>query len=49
LQLRELGFDQASIDCVPIFQEGYRTVDAMLDYLGEIYRKLKPGLDSKPD
>ncbi len=45
LELQALGFDQASIDCVPIFQHGYRSVDAMLDYLAEVYAKLAPALN----
>ena len=40
VQLRELGFDEISLDCVPIFQHGYRTVDAMLDYLGTVQETL---------
>lgn len=43
-QLRELGFVQTSIDCVPIFQQGYRSVDALVEYLGEIYNVLEPEL-----
>jgi hypothetical protein len=45
VELRDLGFDQTAIDCVPIFQHGYRTVDAMIDYLGEIYSTIAPELD----
>jgi probable F420-dependent oxidoreductase len=45
VELRDLGFHWTSIDCVPIFQHGYRSVDAMIDYLGEIYRTLQPELD----
>ena len=44
LQLREMGFSHLSIDSVPIFQKGYRSVDAMIDYLYEIYANLKPAL-----
>ncbi|MEM9623180.1 MAG: LLM class flavin-dependent oxidoreductase, partial [Pseudomonadota bacterium] len=40
--LAAMGFDTVSIDCVPIFQKGYRTVDAMLDYLAEIHHVLQP-------
>lgn len=43
-ELRELGFERTSIDCVPIFQQGYRSVAAMLDYLGEIFATLEPAL-----
>ena len=45
VELRDLGFDQTAIDCVPIFQHGYRTVDAMIDYLAEIYSTIAPELD----
>ena len=45
VELRELGFDSVSIDCVPIFQQGYRSSDAMIDHLSEIYRTLKSELD----
>ncbi len=44
VELKALGFQQTSIDCVPIFQQGYRTGNALLDYLGEVYEKLKPEL-----
>ncbi|MGI9324058.1 MAG: TIGR03619 family F420-dependent LLM class oxidoreductase [Pseudomonadales bacterium] len=45
IELKELGFQQTSIDCVPIFQQGHRTVDALLDYLREVYEKLSPELE----
>ena len=44
MQLKEMGFTHVSIDCVPIFQKGYRSVDAMIDYLYEIYVTLEPEL-----
>lgn len=44
MQIKALGFEQTSIDCVPIFQQGYRTGDAMIDYLAEIHEKLQPAL-----
>ena len=44
MQLRELGFDQTSIDCVPIFQQGYRTSDALIEYLATIHETLAPAL-----
>ena len=44
LKLREMGFEQTSIDCVPIFQQGYRTSDAMIDYLAKIHETLAPAL-----
>ncbi len=48
-QLKAMGFDHTSIDCVPIFQQGYRSVEAMIDYLAEIYRVLEPELRSEHD
>ena len=42
--LRDLGFDHASIDCVPIFQQGYRSSDALLEHLARIYERLAPAL-----
>ncbi len=48
-ELAELGFRWAAIDCVPIFQHGYRTVDALLDYLGEVYDMLSPMLEPPPE
>ncbi|NKB99976.1 MAG: TIGR03619 family F420-dependent LLM class oxidoreductase [Pseudomonadales bacterium] len=44
LQLKEMGFEQTSIDCVPIFQQGYRTSDAMIEYLAQIHETLAPAL-----
>ena len=44
MQLKELGFDQTSIDCVPIFQQGYRTSDALIEYLATIHETLSPAL-----
>ena len=44
VQLKELGFDTTSIDCVPIFQQGYRSVDTMLEYLATVYETLTPAL-----
>ena len=43
--IRDMGFDHTSIDCVPIFQQGYRSSDAMLDHLALIYETLTPELD----
>lgn len=45
VELRELGFQHTSIDCVPIFQQGYRSSDAMIDHLADIFDTLKPELD----
>ena len=39
-ELQELGFDHMSIDCVPIFQAGHRTSDALLDHLQTIHNAL---------
>lgn len=36
LELRDLGFDWTSIDCVPIFQAGFRTGQAILDHLAAV-------------
>lgn len=44
VQLKELGFTEVSLDCVAIFQLGYRDVNAMTDYLAEIYEALAPTL-----
>ena len=44
VELKELGFSHSSIDCVPIFQKGYRSSEALLDYLHKIYETLKPEL-----
>ena len=46
MELKEMGFHATSIDCVPIFQHGYRESHAMLDYLQEVYEKLAPALKS---
>lgn len=48
VELKALGFDHASIDCVPIFQQGYRSVEAMIDHLAEIYAVLEPELRDTP-
>ncbi len=44
-ELNALGFDSTVIDCVPIFQHGFRSSDAMIDHLGTIYEALAPELD----
>lgn len=44
VQLKALGFTHTALDCVPIFQQGYRTVPALLDYLAEVYERLQPEL-----
>ena len=38
VELKDLGFDWVALDCVPIFQLGYRSSDALIDRLGEIRR-----------
>ena len=45
VELRELGFGWASIDCVPIFQQGHRSSGALLDRLAAIHDALAPELD----
>ena len=42
--IRDLGFTQTAIDCVPIFQKGHRSSDAILEHLNNIYEKLAPEL-----
>jgi probable F420-dependent oxidoreductase len=44
LELRDLGFDWTSIDCVPIFQAGFRTVDAIIEHLAAVRERLGPEL-----
>jgi probable F420-dependent oxidoreductase len=44
IELKAMGFQETSIDCVPIFQHGYRTCEAILGYLEEVYEKLEPAL-----
>ncbi len=44
LELRELGFDHTSIDCVPIFQAGFRTGEAILDHLAAVREELAASL-----
>ncbi len=48
VQLKALGFDHTSIDCVPIFQQGHRSVDALIDYLAGIHALLEPELRDAP-
>lgn len=45
VEVRELGFGWASIDCVPMFQLGYRTSDALLAHLAAIHEAIEPELD----
>lgn len=44
LELRDLGFDWTSIDCVPIFQAGLRTGAAIAGHLAEIRGLCEPEL-----
>jgi probable F420-dependent oxidoreductase len=46
IELKALGFTHTTLDCVPLFQLGYRSSDALLEHLEEIYRILKPALDA---
>ncbi|MEM7000502.1 MAG: LLM class F420-dependent oxidoreductase [Pseudomonadota bacterium] len=43
-QLKALGFTHTAIDCVPIFQLGYRSSEALLEQLEKIYERLRPEL-----
>ncbi len=45
VELKQLGFDHVSIDCVPLFQLGHRTSDALLEQLRVIYNHLQPELN----
>ncbi len=44
VELREMGFDWCAMDCVPLFQLGHRSSEALLDRLAEIYSALEPEL-----
>ncbi len=48
-ELQTLGFDHASIDCVPLFQAGYRSSQALLDHLNDIHHALTKDIDSRED
>jgi probable F420-dependent oxidoreductase len=45
VELRDLGFGWASIDCVPIFQRGHRTSGELLEQLSVIYEAIEAELD----
>ena len=45
--LQLLGFDQISIDCVPIFQLGFSSSDQMIDHLEQIFRALQLEIEQK--
>ncbi len=40
-ELQHLGFDHISLDCVPIFQLGFRSSDALLERLHLIHERLR--------
>lgn len=40
VELAELGFDHSSIDCVPVFQAGFRSSEALLEQLAIIHNAL---------
>jgi len=44
-ELRDLGFSDTSIDCVPLFQLGFRSSDALLEQLAKIHEALAPELN----
>lgn len=44
VELRELGFDWCAMDCVPLFQLGHRSSEALVDRLGTIHDALAPEL-----
>ncbi len=44
VELKELGFGHVSIDCVPLFQLGHRSSEALLEQLRLIYEHLQPEL-----
>ena len=41
VQVREQGFEQAAINVTAIFQSGARSVDAMIESLGNVYERVK--------
>ncbi|MGI9598801.1 MAG: LLM class F420-dependent oxidoreductase [Acidimicrobiales bacterium] len=45
VELQGLGFGWTSIDCVPIFQQGHRSSEELLDQLATIHEALAPELD----
>ncbi len=45
VELKQMGFHWISIDCVPIFQLGFRTSDALLDQLQAIHERLLRALN----
>jgi len=45
VELREMGFHWCAMDCVPLFQLGHRSSEALLDRRAEIYAALEPELN----
>lgn len=41
VRLKELGFEWVSLNATAVFQSGARTVDAMIDQLGELHGKIR--------
>ena len=41
VQIREQGFEQAAINVTAIFQSGARSVEAMIESLGNVYARVK--------
>ncbi|MEL7155244.1 MAG: LLM class F420-dependent oxidoreductase [Actinomycetota bacterium] len=48
VQLRDLGVDRTSLDLVGAFQSGRRTVESLVDYLGELWEVLGPEIPDHP-
>ena len=44
VELREMGFEWASMDCVPIFQQGHRSSEELLEQLAAVHQALAPEL-----
>lgn len=44
LELQALGFTHITLDCVPLFQLGHRSSDALLEHLQAIHETLRPAL-----
>jgi len=45
-ELRDMGFTHTAIDCVPIFQLGHRSSDALLEHLAVIHETLQTEFQS---
>ena len=48
VELADLGFEWVSLDCVPIFQLGYRSSHALVERLGAIHEGLRAELGRPP-